>query len=258
MGVFNCATTLRPAIESILCQSYTDWEFIICDDMSTDATLSILEGYANCDTRIVVIKNKQNLGLNHSLNRCLSVAQGEFYARMDGDDISTPNRLEKLVAAMDANPNVAVVSSWMTCFDESGDWGVVKTKTSPGSIDFIHGSPFCHAPCIMRTKVLKALGGYGTERWLKRSQDYHLWFRLYAAGYHGMNMPEALYRVRDNREATMRRNMRNRLIEARIMLMGFRLLHLPLWTYLYIARPVLLGLMPVCLYGFLRRWRRRN
>lgn len=256
VGIYNCADTLGDAIDSILAQTYSDWELVLCDDGSTDDTLKVAKAYAVRDTRIRVVRNPRNLGLNHSLNHCLREARGEFYARMDGDDISAPDRLAKLVAAMDANPDVALVSSWMTCFDEVGDWGLVKTKPAPTREDFVHGTPFCHAPCMVRKSVMVALGGYGTEPWLRRSQDYHLWFRLYAAGYLGINLQEPLYRMRNSREAVGRRSFKNRLMEARIMWFGFRLLHLAPWHYIRILRPILLGLMPAWIYERLHRWKR--
>lgn len=258
MGVFNCAGTLPAAIDSILSQDYKDWELIICDDKSTDKTLQIAESYAARDPRIRVVQNKKNMGLNHSLNHCLSVARGELYARMDGDDISLESRLRRLVQAVDDHPEIAVISSAVSHFDQAGEWCVRIGKASPVAADFTKGSPFCHAACIMRTSVLRKLGGYGVEPWLKRSQDYQLWFRLYAAGYRGMNLPEVLYKVRDDRAATLRRSLRSRLIEARIMLAGFRMLRLSPLAYLYIARPILLGIMPAWLYDFLRRLFRAN
>lgn len=256
MSVYNSARTLRPAIESILAQSYRDWEMIICDDGSTDDTYEIIQSYAADDRRIKPIRNAKNQGLNHALNRCMELASGEYYARMDGDDISMPERLEVLVRELDAEPDLAVVSSSMTLFDERGDWSTVRPKAHPVAADLAHGPTFCHAPCMMRTAVLRSLGGYGTEPWLKRSQDYHLWFRLFAAGHRGKNIDLALYRARDNRDAVRRRSLASRVIEARIMLGGFRLLHFPLWQYIRILRPLLLGIMPACLYDGLRRWRR--
>lgn len=256
VGIYNCAGTLGDAIDSILAQTYADWELILCDDGSTDDTLKVAEAYAARDARIRVVRNPRNLGLNHSLNHCLREARGEFYARMDGDDISVPDRVAKLVAALDTNPGVALVSSWMTCFDEEGDWGLVKTKPAPIREDFAQGTPFCHAPCMVRMSVMRELGGYGTEPWLRRSQDYHLWFRLYAAGHCGMNLQEPLYRMRNSREAASRRSLKTRLMEARIMWFGFRLLHLAPWHYIRILRPILLGLIPNWIYERLHRWKR--
>lgn len=256
MGVYNCASTLGQAIESILSQKYTSWEMIICDDGSTDGTLAIAETYALREKRIRIVRNPRNLGLNHSLNHCLREAQGEFYARMDGDDISAPCRLEKLVAAMDANPGMALVSSWMTCFDENGDWGIVKTKPKPTKEDFVRGTPFIHAPSMVRKSVMVELHGYGTEPWLRRSQDYHLWFRMYAAGHTGMNIQEAIYHMRNSREAAGRRTLKARITEARIMWFGFRLLRMSPWKFIWVLRPILLGLTPRCIYERLHRWKR--
>ena len=256
MGIYNCEASLGEAVDSILAQTYADWELILCDDGSTDSTLAIAESYARRDPRVRVVRNPRNLGLNHTLNHCLREARGELYARMDGDDISVPERLAKLVAAMDANPEVALISSWMSCFDEQGEWGLIKTKPAPTRLDFVRGTPFCHAPCIVRTAVLRSLGGYGTEPWLRRSQDYHLWFRLYAAGHRGINLQEPLYRMRNSRAAANRRSLRTRLMEARIMCFGFRLLHIAPWHYVRILRPILLGLTPGWIYERLHRWKR--
>jgi glycosyltransferase EpsE len=258
MGVYNCTSTLAEAINSISDQTFQNWELIICDDGSTDTTLNLAESFAVNDSRIRIIKNESNLGLNHSLNKCLHLAAGEYYARMDGDDISLPQRLQRLVVEMDADPSVAVISSDMILFDENGEWSIVRQKQHPVPIDLVNGPTFCHAPCMMRTKVLKSLGGYGTDKWLKRSQDYHLWFRLFAAGYTGKNIPEALYKARDNRGASLRRSFASRLIEARIMFGGFRLLKFPLWTYLKVLRPLILGIMPAWLYESLRKLKRRS
>lgn len=257
MGIYNCASTLTEAVNSVISQTYADWELILCDDGSTDDTLSIAQSCASRDSRIRVVRNPFNLGLNHSLNHCLREARGEFYARMDGDDISTPDRLEKLVKAMDENPDVALVSSWMTCFDEAGDWGLVRTKPAPTREDFVRGTPFCHAPCMVRKAVLLELGGYGTEPWLRRSQDYNLWFRLYAAGYRGINLQESLYRVRDDRSAVGRRTLSVRLIEMRIMREGIRRLGLPCWKQLACLKPLATWLLPSWLYNWCRLQLRR-
>ena len=90
MGIYNCAGTLSEAIESILNQTITNWELIMCDDGSTDDTYNVAKEYALVHKeKIVLLKNKKNMGLNYTLNRCLSVAKGNYIARMDGDDLCT-------------------------------------------------------------------------------------------------------------------------------------------------------------------------
>ena len=105
MGIYNCADTLGEAIDSILAQTYTDWKLIMCDDGSVDDTYSVAQRYVRqFSDKMVLLKNDHNMGLNYTLNHCLSAADGELIARMDGDDIALPQRFEREVAFLDAHP----------------------------------------------------------------------------------------------------------------------------------------------------------
>jgi len=106
MAVYNGERYLRQAVDSVLAQTFCDFEFLIVDDGSTDSTPEILAGYG--DRRVVVISNSQNVGLTRSLNRCLERARGEYVARMDADDVSMPTRLEKQAAYLDRHPAVGL------------------------------------------------------------------------------------------------------------------------------------------------------
>ena len=112
MGIYNCGPTLQEAIDSILAQTYSNWELILCDDGSGDNTYAIADEYRRkYPDRIVLLRNESNTGLNHTLNRCLEVATGDYVARMDGDDISLPDRFEKQVMFLDAHPEYTIVKS---------------------------------------------------------------------------------------------------------------------------------------------------
>jgi glycosyltransferase EpsE len=189
------------------------------------------------------------------MDRCIAEARGELLARQDGDDISEADRLTKLVNAMDADPEIAVVSSWMTSFDETGVWGEVRTKPLPVADDFLFGPPICHAPCMMRKAAVVAVGGYGAERWILRCEDAYLWFRLYAAGYKAKNLQEALYRVRDDQSAHGRRNLSQRLNGVRVLWRGFALLGIPLHKRVWAIRPILTWAIPNRIYIRMRRAR---
>lgn len=243
-----------------MAQTYRDFELLLCDDGSTDDTLELAHRLSMTDSRIRVFSNGKNMGLNHALNRCLAETRGEFFARMDGDDRCAANRLEKLVAALDAKPDIALVSSWMTTFDKDGAWGMVRPHPNPTSSDFLRGSPFCHAPCMMRTDILRSLGGYCTEPFVTRCEDLDLWFRLYAAGHKGANIQVSLYSMRDDRNARNRRTFKSRVNEARTLWRGFRMLDFPLYQQFYAIRPILVGLLPGFVYDILhrRKLRRRN
>lgn len=255
MGIYNCAPTLPEAIDSILAQTYPNWELILCDDGSTDDTYQIAEGYrARWPEKIILLKNETNMGLNHTLNRCLERATGEYIARMDGDDISLPQRFERELAAFAEEPDLAVVSCAMIYFDEQGDWSSGGTVCPyPKKEMLVRGTVHCHAPCMVRAEVMRAVGGYTEDHWLLRVEDWHLWLKLYAAGYRGRNLEEPLYKMRDDRAAAGRRKLRYRLNEAYVSRLAVKKLGLPAVNYLFSLRPILVGLLPGPVYHYLHR-----
>src|SRR5690606_1499187 len=212
MGIYNCAATLPDAIESLYAQTFKDFVLILCDDGSTDGTYQVAEQYCRKYKNIILLKNSVNLKLAATLNRCLEHANTEYVARMDGDDLSLPERLEKQVKFLDEHPEFALVSCQMIYFDETGDWGVSSLEAEPNKETFIKTSPHAHAPCMMRTNILRELGGYTVSKLTERGQDYHLWYKFYKAGYRGYNMQEALYKMRDDRAAMRRRSFRDRYL----------------------------------------------
>lgn len=256
MGIYNCAKTLPEAIDSLLAQTFSDWELILCDDGSADDTVAVAESYRQqFPEKIILLKNERNMGLNYTLNRCLAQASGEFIARMDGDDLCSPDRFEKELRALQAHPDIAVVSTAMTYFDEEGTWAQGTINPYPQKEDFMRGTPFCHAPCMMRRSVMLEIGGYTDDPKFLRVEDFDLWVKLYAAGYKGMNLAEPLYHMRDDRNAASRRKFRYRINEARVICKAIRLLKLPARNYLRAVRPILVGLLPMWLYQKLHKLR---
>lgn len=115
MGIYNCGNTLEESINSILNQTYRNWELILCDDGSTDNTYEVAKKYAEkFPDKIILLKNECNKGLNITLNRCLRQATGELIARQDGDDISMPERFEKEIEILLRKPEFKIVSSAMS------------------------------------------------------------------------------------------------------------------------------------------------
>ena len=259
MGICNCAPTLQEAVDSILAQTVSDWELIMCEDGSVDDTYAIAEEYRRkYPDRIILLQNKENMGLNHTLNRCLQAASGEYCARMDGDDISLPNRFEKQAAFLDSHPEYAIVSTPMIFFDEHGEWGRNKMIACPEKEDFIHHSPVhCHAPCMIRREAYLAVGGYTEDRRMLRFEDVNLWYKLYAAGYRGYNLPEPLYRMRDGREAFGRRTLRSRMNGVYVTYRGFQLFRYPWYMYRYVVldfvKHFIKGAMPEKLYLYFHK-----
>ncbi|MHB1001508.1 MAG: glycosyltransferase family 2 protein [Armatimonadota bacterium] len=245
MGAYNCSDTIKESIDSILAQTYTDWEFIICDDASTDDTCEIIGKYVKENAnKIIAIKNPENMGLAYSLNHCLKYVTGKYVARMDGDDISLPNRLEKQVGFLESNSKYALAGTGMVSFDEFGDTGIRIGKPEPLPTDLAKNTPFMHATILMRTEVYEALNGYRVLSYARRSEDVDLWFRFFAAGYRGYNLQEALYKVREDATSYKRRKLKYAFDTVRVLYDGFHALRLPPKYYLYLLKPILSAITP--------------
>lgn len=253
MGIYNCANTLEEAIASILTQTYQDWELIMCDDGSQDNTYEVATSFSKKYENIIVFQNERNMGLNYTLNRCLEKANGKYIARMDGDDISLPTRLEKEVFFLDQHKEYAIVSTNMIYFDENGEWGKSNMLKFPQKEDLVKATPFCHAPCMVRREAYEKVKGYSVEKKLLRAEDYHLWFKMYLEGYRGYNLQEVLYKMRDDRNATQRRKFKYRINEAYVKRLIMKNFDLPIKNIVYVVRPIIVGVMPTFLYEYLHK-----
>jgi glycosyltransferase involved in cell wall biosynthesis len=195
MSVYNGEKYLRYAINSIINQSFSDFEFIIINDASTDNTGKILGEYN--DNRIVIINNEKNLGLTKSLNKGIAVAKGKYIARMDADDISMPERIEKQVGFMENHKDVAILGTDYYPIDEAGRRINAKLMRPISSTEIKRNlfkfNPFIHSSLMIRREVLKEVGYYD-ERF-KKAQDYELCLRILSK-YEGYNLPEELIAFR--------------------------------------------------------------
>ena len=254
MGIYNCASTLVEALDSLYAQTYQDFKIILCEDGSTDNTYEVALHYASAHDNIILLRNDKNMGLNFTLNRCLELVDTEYVARMDGDDISLPTRFEKEINFLDSHPEFAIVSCPMIYFDENGVFRVGKAGGEPPKESFIQGSPYCHAPVMMRSVAIKGVGGYTVDKKLLRIEDYHLWTKIFLAGYRGYNISEPLYKMRDDRNAKHRRTLQARWNSTRARITAYRELGITWYYYPCALLPVIVGLMPNWLYTTLRNW----
>jgi len=254
MGIYNCAQYLQEALDSLYNQSFQDFEIILCEDGSLDNTFTIAAENAKAHSEITLLRNEKNLGLNATLNKCLSVAQGEYIARMDGDDISMSDRLEKEVDFLDSHPQYAIVSTPMEYFDEDGVFRVGSVRGEIQKTDFIKGTPICHAPCMIRRDALLKAGGYSVGDRYLRVEDYNLWFKMYALGYKAFVLSKPYYRMRDDRNAKARRNWQGRINECFVMRTGFKMIGLPWFYSVFSIRPIIIGLLPGFIYNWLHKY----
>ena len=255
MGIYNCSSTLVEALDSLYAQTYQDFKIILCDDCSTDNTYQVAQEYASRHDNIILIKNEKNLRLAATLNHCLEYADTEYVARMDGDDISLPTRFEKEIEFLDSHPEYALVSCPMVYFDENGEWGKGASKQEPQIIDFIKGSPFCHAPVMMKRSALKSIGNYTVKNTLRRGQDYYLWQKFYLHGYKGYNLQDHLYKMRDDKNAIQRRTFKDRLNATKVRLEVYKNLGIPMKYYPTAFKGLIVGMLPNTVYKMLHQQR---
>ncbi|MBW2542926.1 MAG: glycosyltransferase [Deltaproteobacteria bacterium] len=196
MPVCDGEQFLREAIDSILAQTFTNFEFLILDDASMDSSRSIVLSYD--DPRICLLANDRNLGVTRTLNRGIQQARGRYVARMDADDLSMPERLERQVAHLDANPDCAIVATFARIIDtHSVPQGEICIDLSPQELDWQlqFGNRLIHGAVMMRADVVRRLGAY--DEAMKCSQDYDLWLRI--SDEHEIHtLPEFLYSWRQH------------------------------------------------------------
>jgi glycosyltransferase involved in cell wall biosynthesis len=205
MPVFNGERYLRESITSILSQSLRDFEFIIVDDGSTDASAAIIDSYN--DPRIVRETFSENRGLITALNRGLQIARGRYVARHDGDDVALPQRLQRQVQLLDTNSDLVLLGSAYTEIDEAGQPGK-QVRMPEDSLSLcwhsVFQNPFAHSTVMFRRANILEIGSYACGPEATHVEDYELWLRLIWARKGALNMKEPLVCWRSNSQSVSR------------------------------------------------------
>ena len=177
MAVYNEEEHIKESIESILQQTFTDFEFLIINDASTDKSRQLIAEYS--DSRIRILDNETNLGLPASLNRGLREARGQYIARQDADDISVKNRLNLQVDALDNLSTISLLGTYYVPFDDTGkEYPVMAAPTDPIVMKWqmLFHNKFGHSTVMFRKDTVEELGGYNEK--FRLNQDYELWSRF--------------------------------------------------------------------------------
>jgi len=195
MTVYNGEPFLRDAVECLLNQTYRDFELVVVDNGSQDASLKVLRGYE--DSRLQIVELGQNIGRTAVLNVALGAARGSLVAVQDADDVSLPERLEKQVSWMSQHPNVVLLGTWCEYIDE-GDNHIAYFRpptTHQEIVDaFAAHTPFIHSSVMYRRHPIEELGGYPTD--FVHGQDGALWGHVICRGLEVANLPVGLVRAR--------------------------------------------------------------
>ena len=203
MSTYNRENYIKEAVDSILNQTFTDFEFIIFDNASTDSTQEILEEYARRDSRIVYIRNSENKGYVYNLKCGVDMARGEYIARIDDDDISLPKRFARQVEYLDNNPDITVLGTFIQMFGNDFDETWVE-ESDPDILSVLMNfiNPICHPSVMIRKSFLKEHNlNYKPE--YTYADEYELWSEILEKGGKLKNLPEVLtrYRLHEARES---------------------------------------------------------
>lgn len=196
LPVYNGEAFLKEAVDSIFGQTFTDFELIIINDGSSDASAACMDSYS--DSRIRYLE-QENAGLAATLNKGIALARGEYIARQDQDDISLPERFAAQVAFLDANPGCGIVGTWAEIFskDETMQrYHRHPIKNLDLKLHLYFRNPFVHSSMMLRTESVRAIGGYTTDKSRQPPEDYELWSRM-ARQYEVANIGQVLVRYRE-------------------------------------------------------------
>ena len=207
MPAYNSEKYISEAIESILNQTYKNFEFIITNDGSTDKTLSIIKKYAKQDKRIKIINNEKNLGISPSLNNGVKASKGKYIAIMNHDDISLTTRFEEQIKHMEKHPEIGILGTFIETFDERGNVFIRKYPVKDSKIrkKIFFYSPLSHPSTIIRKEVFSEVGFY-KER-ASPCEDVELYFRV-GERYKLENLPKILLRYRIHKSTVTMRKTR--------------------------------------------------
>jgi glycosyltransferase involved in cell wall biosynthesis len=192
LPVYNCEHTIYEAIDSVLKQSFADFELIVVDDKSTDNTVGIIKQFT--DSRLKLLENQQNIGRAGSDNNALPFVQGKYIAKMDGDDICHPHRLEKQVAFLEEHPTINVVGSWIQCFGHSTYLHQYSLDSDQVMCRTLFGMPLGN-PSVMLRSELFFEGRMRYDASLRQAEDYDF-FARYREKLHLYVLPEPLVKYR--------------------------------------------------------------
>lgn len=256
MGIYNPKTKemIDKCLNSIINQTFVDWECILCDDGTSNNMFDyIIEKYS-FDKRFVFIKNERNLGLRVALNNAIKHSKAKYLVRQDIDDYSDINRLSILYKIAIDNPEWDVIGTSMMKFADDKIWGKYTPRVFDiKKKDFLKGNVVAHATTIIKKSSIEKVSGYRVAWETIRCEDIDLFMRMFAKGCVIKNIDVPLYFVREDKDAYSRKKYANRIKEAVVKYKGFKMLNMPLWGYIYVFRPLIVGLVPNKLMFFLKK-----
>lgn len=245
MGVYNAADTVEKAVRSVLANNCA-MEIIIVDDASTDDSFGTVKRIG--DKRITLVKNEKNMGLGYCLFNAAKMARGEFIARMDADDFSYPERLDRQLEYLKNNPEIQFCGTSAYLIWEGKKWGKRVYPTRPERKDILKRNPFIHPTLMFRKEALFEVGSYSAEKKYLRCEDYELIFRFYEKSMYGANLPEFLLDFSEPPYDTAKHTFNSRVNECRVRREGAKRLKAGFKGFLKSFYPIAIYFLPRYIY----------
>ena len=241
---FNAELTIRRAVESILEQTFQDFEIIIYDDVSSDETWEMLVMLSKLDARIKVFRNEVNSKSAYTRNAAIRVSKGDYIMQLDDDDYCSLDRMKKQVEFLEQNPNFDFVGSNGYLWNHDGIYAEIRVPENPQNKDLLSTSPFINPSVMFRKTALEKVGMYRVSSETIRGQDYDLFLRMYCKGLKGYNIQENLIYYYKDQNYFGKINWKSRLGEVKFRYRNFKKLKLFPLAYPYVLKPLIALLIP--------------
>ncbi len=258
VSVYNADKTITNMIDSVLNQTYKNFELILINDGSTDNSLNIIKQYYKEDSRIVII-DKENSGLTKSLNIGLKKAQGKYIARLDADDVWLPSKLQKQVAFLEDNIEYALLGTAYNEIDDNGKVIYNKQRTRRlfsyadiiGNIEKLN--PFFHSSVLFRRELLETIGFYNEK--FQYTQDYEYWIRIVSKNK-AANLPEILASRRYGENMiSISKEKEQRLYAIKAKLLAIKTFRKSIFSYKYLINDILVYILPKKVINIIRQFK---
>ena len=246
---YNADKYISDSINSIINQTFKKWILIAVDDGSSDRTFEILNSFKkSLKNQFILIKNDKNLGINNSLNKAIKKVNTPFFTRQDADDLSLPNRLEILINFLKQNTKYQFVSSRMRSIDDKNLIFPINLIKNPKKSDFIVSLPYCNAPTLFRSSVLKKVHFNPSKIFKKRFEDYEFFFQCISNNFNGYNVENITYLVRQDLNYYSKIVPTQRIVEAYLKYKIFIKFRLNLISIFHIFMPLIKIFIPIKIY----------
>lgn len=250
MAAYNAEKYIKYAIDSVINQTYNNWELIICDDCSTDNTHDIVKEYSLIDSRIKLIRNEKNSRQSKSRNNAFEKSDGQYIAILDADDSIHEDKIKKQVLFLENNPQYSFVGTNAYIIDDNNKiTGTIKKLSNPKESTVIRNKGFVYSSIMVRRDVFEKIEGYTVSSITKTGEDYDLICKIYQEGLKGTNILEELYFYRVNPGNYQRRNYEAYYNEFKVAMKHvkngwLKVNECEIYIVFYLFAPLIKGLVP--------------